>query len=97
MSESEAPPRNDIRASRTAEPLRRWVSANSGSLRFITPSESGAPVRSRVEEASRTNSVASRASVLLGIAIPAIVARMALMCCQDARAEGGWRDGEPTG
>jgi hypothetical protein len=36
------------------------------------------PVRSWVQ-ASRTNSVASRASVLLGIAIPAIVARMALM------------------
>jgi hypothetical protein len=34
---------------------------------------------------------------LLAIAIPAIVARMALMCRQDARAEGGWRDGEPTG
>jgi hypothetical protein len=43
MSESEAPPRNDVRASRTAEPLRRSVSANSGSLRFITPSASGAP------------------------------------------------------
>jgi hypothetical protein len=96
MSESEAPPRNDVRASRTAEPLRRSVSANSGSLRFITPSASRAPVRSWVQ-ASRTNSVASRASVLLGIAIPAIVAGMALMCCQDARAEGGWRDGEPTG
>jgi hypothetical protein len=44
-----------------------------------------------------SNSVASRASPLLGIAIPAIVSRVALMCCQDARAEGGRRDGEPTG
>jgi hypothetical protein len=37
------------------------------------------------------------ASVLWASLSPAIVARMALMCCQDARAEGGWRDGEPTG
>jgi hypothetical protein len=72
------------------------MSESEAPPRIITPSASRAPVRSWVQ-ASRTNSVASRASALLGIAIPAIVARMALMCCQDAGAEGGRQDGEPPG